>query len=55
MASSSISHAPPLTLLVVSKPSNLSVHEPLAKKPKRSYDKFRISKFLGQPRFLGQN
>jgi hypothetical protein len=42
MASSSTSHAPPPTLFVVSKPSNPNVHEPPAKKPERSYDKFQI-------------
>ncbi len=42
MASLSTSHAPPPTLLVVSKPSNLSAHEPLTKKPKRSYDKSQV-------------
>ncbi len=42
MASLLTSHAPPPTFSVVSKPSNLSAHEPLTKKPKRSYDKSRI-------------
>ncbi len=42
MASLSTSHVPPLALLVVFEPSNPSVHEPLTKKPKRSYDKFQI-------------
>ncbi len=53
MASSSTSHAPPPTLLVVFKPSNPSVHEPLAKKPKGPMTSFRFSKILGQPSFLG--
>jgi hypothetical protein len=39
MASSSTSHAPPLALSIVSKPSNPYPNEPPTKKLKRSYDK----------------
>jgi len=61
MASSSTYHTPPPTLLVVFKPSNPSAHEPLAKKPKRSYDKFQIfqdfwaTKFLKVESVLGED
>jgi hypothetical protein len=48
-------------MLVVFKPSNPSAHEPLTKKPKRSYDKFRIfqdfwaTKFFRAKLVLGEN
>jgi hypothetical protein len=52
MVSLSTSHVPPPTLLVVFGSFNLSVHELLAKKPKRSYDKFQIFQNSWQPSFL---
>jgi len=61
MASLSTSHVPPLAFSIVFEPSNLSVHEFLAKKPKRSYDKFQIfqdswaTKFLWAKLVLGDD
>ncbi len=61
IASLSTSHVPPLAFSIVFEPSNLSVHEFLAKKPKRSYDKFQIfqdswaTKFLWAKLVLGDD
>jgi len=51
MASLSTSHAPSPTLSIVFEPSNPSVHEPLTRKPKRSYDNFHIFHYSWTAKF----
>jgi hypothetical protein len=61
MANLSTSHVLPLAFSTIFEPSNLSAHELLTKKPKRSYDKFWIfqnswaTKFLWEKLILGED
>jgi hypothetical protein len=55
MASLSTSHVPPLAFSIIFELSNLSVHEPLKKKPMKFYDKFWIFQNSWATKFFWEN